>query len=74
VENIRRITELAKLMVEAGLIASVSLISPFRSERHCPARPSRKKRSAVSDFSLNPSVSSWLRSFLNDARSMVSAS
>ena len=33
VENIRRIVEVAKLMVEAGLITLVSFISPFRNER-----------------------------------------
>ena len=33
VENIRRVAEVAKLMVDAGLIVLVSLISPFRSER-----------------------------------------
>ena len=33
VENIRRIAEVAKLMVEAGLIVLVSFISPFRAER-----------------------------------------
>jgi bifunctional enzyme CysN/CysC len=33
VENIRRIGEVAKLMVDAGLIVMVSFISPFRSER-----------------------------------------
>ena len=33
VENIRRVAEVAKLMVEAGLITLVSFISPFRSER-----------------------------------------
>ncbi len=33
VENIRRVTEVAKLMVDAGLIVMVSFISPFRSER-----------------------------------------
>lgn len=33
VENIRRIAEVAKLMVDAGLIVFVSFISPFRSER-----------------------------------------
>jgi bifunctional enzyme CysN/CysC len=33
VENIRRVGEAAKLMVEAGLITIVSFISPFRSER-----------------------------------------
>ena len=33
VENIRRIAEVAKLFVEAGLITLVSFISPFRAER-----------------------------------------
>lgn len=33
VENIRRVSETAKLMVDAGLIVLVSFISPFRSER-----------------------------------------
>jgi bifunctional enzyme CysN/CysC len=33
VENIRRVAEVARLMVEAGLIVVVSFISPFRSER-----------------------------------------
>jgi bifunctional enzyme CysN/CysC len=33
VENIRRVAEIAALFVDAGLIALVSLISPFRSER-----------------------------------------
>jgi len=33
VENIRRMAEVAKLMVDAGLIVIVSTISPFRSER-----------------------------------------
>ena len=33
VENIRRIAEVAKLMVDAGLIVLVSFISPFRLER-----------------------------------------
>ena len=33
VENIRRVSEVGKLMVEAGLIVLVSFISPFRSER-----------------------------------------
>jgi bifunctional enzyme CysN/CysC len=33
VENIRRVVEVAKLMVDAGLIVMVSFISPFRSER-----------------------------------------
>jgi len=33
VENIRRIAEVAKLFVDAGLIVLVSFISPFRAER-----------------------------------------
>ena len=33
VENIRRIGETAKLMVDAGLIAIVAFISPYRSDR-----------------------------------------
>jgi bifunctional enzyme CysN/CysC len=32
-ENIRRVSEVAKLMADAGLIVLVSFISPFRSER-----------------------------------------
>ncbi len=37
VENIRRVAEVARLMVDAGLIVIVAFISPFRSERE-PAR------------------------------------
>jgi bifunctional enzyme CysN/CysC len=33
VENIRRVAEVARLMIDAGLIVIVSFISPFRSER-----------------------------------------
>ena len=33
VENIRRIAEVSKLMLDAGLIVMVSFISPFKSER-----------------------------------------
>ena len=33
VENIRRVAETSRLMVEAGLMVMVSFISPFRSER-----------------------------------------
>jgi len=33
VENIRRVAEVAKLMMHAGLIVLVSFISPFRAER-----------------------------------------
>jgi adenylyl-sulfate kinase len=32
-ENVRRVAEVARLMVDAGLIVLVSLISPFRAER-----------------------------------------
>jgi bifunctional enzyme CysN/CysC len=32
-ENIRRTAEVARLMVDAGLVVVVSLISPFRSDR-----------------------------------------
>jgi bifunctional enzyme CysN/CysC len=33
IENIRRVAEVARLMVDAGLLVIVSFISPFRSER-----------------------------------------
>ncbi len=33
VENIRRVSEVARLMVDAGLIVLVSFISPYRAER-----------------------------------------
>jgi bifunctional enzyme CysN/CysC len=33
VENIRRVSEVARLMVDAGLVTLVSFISPFRAER-----------------------------------------
>ncbi|HYL71540.1 MAG TPA: sulfate adenylyltransferase subunit CysN, partial [Candidatus Dormibacteraeota bacterium] len=33
IENIRRVAEVAKLMVDAGLVVLTSFISPFRSER-----------------------------------------
>ena len=33
VENVRRVAEVARLMVDAGLIVMVSFISPFRTER-----------------------------------------
>lgn len=32
-ENVRRVAEVARLMVDAGLIVLVALISPFRAER-----------------------------------------
>ena len=34
VENMRRVTEVAKLMTDAGLIVLVTFISPFRDERN----------------------------------------
>jgi bifunctional enzyme CysN/CysC len=33
VENIRRLTEVAKLMMDAGLVVITAFISPFRAER-----------------------------------------
>jgi bifunctional enzyme CysN/CysC len=33
IENIRRISEVAKLMMDAGLIVLIAIISPFRQER-----------------------------------------
>jgi bifunctional enzyme CysN/CysC len=42
VENIRRVGEVAKLMIDAGLIVITAFISPFRSER-------RLARSMVAD-------------------------
>jgi bifunctional enzyme CysN/CysC len=33
VENVRRVAEVAKLMVDAGLIVLTAFISPFRAER-----------------------------------------
>jgi bifunctional enzyme CysN/CysC len=33
VENIRRVTEVARLLVDAGLVVVVSFISPYRAER-----------------------------------------
>jgi len=33
VENIRRVTEVSKLLVDAGLVVIVSFISPYRAER-----------------------------------------
>jgi bifunctional enzyme CysN/CysC len=38
VENIRRVAEVARLMLDAGLIVLVSFISPFRSEREMARR------------------------------------
>jgi len=33
VENVRRVTEVAKLMADAGVVAIVSLVSPYRADR-----------------------------------------
>ncbi len=38
IENIRRIAEVAKLMVDAGLVVLTSFISPFRAERDMARR------------------------------------
>ena len=38
VENIRRVAEVARLMVDAGLVVIVSFISPFRAERRMARR------------------------------------
>ena len=38
IENIRRVAEVAHLMVDAGLIVIVALISPFRSDRAAARR------------------------------------
>lgn len=37
VENILRVAEVSRLMVDAGLVVLVSFISPFRAERRMPA-------------------------------------
>ena len=49
VENIRRVAEVAKLMVDAGLIVLVSFISPFRAERRM-AREMMGEREFVEVF------------------------
>lgn len=33
IENVRRVTEVARVMADAGLVVIVALISPFRAER-----------------------------------------
>ncbi len=38
IENIRRVAEVAKLMVDAGLVVLTSFISPFRAERDMARR------------------------------------
>ena len=44
VENIRRVAEVARLMVDAGLIVLVSFISPFRAERRMARELVRRGR------------------------------
>lgn len=39
VENIRRVAEVAKLMMDAGLIVMTAFISPFRAERQMTREP-----------------------------------
>ena len=60
VENIRRVAEVAKLMVDAGLIVLVSFISPFRAERRM-ARELLERR-ASSSRSSSTRRSRWPRS------------
>ena len=38
IENIRRVAEVAKLMVDAGLSVMVALVSPFRAQREMARR------------------------------------
>jgi bifunctional enzyme CysN/CysC len=38
IENIRRVAEVARLMVDAGLIVVVALVSPFRAQRQMARR------------------------------------
>ena len=45
VENIRRVAETARLMIDAGLIVLASFISPYRSDRD-----SARERMAVGEF------------------------
>jgi bifunctional enzyme CysN/CysC len=47
VENIRRIAEVSKLMVDAGLIVLTSFISPFRAERQMALRASSSRSSSI---------------------------
>src|SRR5690242_17797766 len=55
VENIRRVAEVSKLMVDAGLIVLVSFISPFRAERQM-ARELMGEREFVEVFVDTPLV------------------
>ena len=49
IENIRRVCEISKLLVDAGLIVIVALISPYREER-ANVRNSFKKNEFVEIF------------------------
>ena len=49
IENIRRVSEVAKLMVDAGIVVIASFISPFKSERQM-ARSLFKKNEFVEIF------------------------
>jgi len=53
VENVRRISEVSKLMVDAGLIVIVSFISPFKSERRM-ARELVEKNEFIEIFMSTP--------------------
>ena len=55
VENIRRVAEVARLMVDAGLIVMVSFISPFRTEREM-ARASVLGRRVSGDSTSNTPI------------------
>ena len=41
-KNIRRISEVAKLFLDAGVIVLTAFISPFREDRASAASPYRK--------------------------------
>lgn len=61
VENVRRVAEVARLMMDAGLIVVVSLISPYRA---CAGRASRShpaNSSRSSSMFRSPSPSSAIR-------------
>ena len=55
VENIRRVAEVSKLMVDAGLIVLVSFISPFRSERRMARETARATASSSRSSSIRRS-------------------
>jgi len=52
VENIRRVAEVAKLLINAGMIVLASFISPFRSERQM-ARELFNNDEYIEFFSIN---------------------